>query len=63
MLSIMMIMDETSETISQPQLNVLCIRVVLVMASLHNDKTLTKREVGTRDIAVTDLAMLLFGGM
>jgi hypothetical protein len=42
MLSSMMIMDCTSETVSQPQLNVLYIRVALVMVSLHINKTLTK---------------------
>jgi hypothetical protein len=37
-----MIMDGTSEPVSQPQLNVVLIRVALVMVSVHRDKTLTK---------------------
>jgi hypothetical protein len=36
-----MIMDSTSEPVSQSQLNVVLIRVVLVMVSLHDSKTLT----------------------
>jgi hypothetical protein len=37
-----MIMDRTSKTISQLQLNVVLIRVALVMVSVHSSKTLTK---------------------
>lgn len=33
-------MDLNSESLSQPQLNVLCVRVALVIGSLHNNKTL-----------------------
>jgi hypothetical protein len=41
------------------------IRVIVVMVSLHNNKTLTKAEIGTMDwsIAVIGLTMLLFRGM
>ena len=40
------------------------IRVALDTVSLHNNKTLTKTEVGTRDhIAVIGLTVLLFGRM
>jgi len=38
----MMIMDSTSELISQPQLNVVLLRVALVMMSVHSNETLTK---------------------
>jgi hypothetical protein len=38
----MMIMDQTSEPVSQPQLDVVLIRVALVMVSAHSSKTLTK---------------------
>ena len=38
----LMIMDRTSEPVSQPQLNVVLIRVALVMVSVHSSKTLTK---------------------
>jgi hypothetical protein len=37
-----MIMDLTSEPVSQPQLNVVFIRLALVMVSVHSSKTLTK---------------------
>ena len=42
-----------------------CIRLALVMVSVHSSKTLTKREVGTRDwgIAVIGLTMFLFERM
>ena len=36
----MVVMDSTSEPVSQPQLNVVLIRVALVMVSLHSNKTL-----------------------
>jgi len=36
-----MIMDCTSEAVSQPQLNIVLIRVALVMVSVHSSKTLT----------------------
>jgi hypothetical protein len=36
----LMIMDWTSEPVSQPQLNVVLIRVTLVIVSLHSSKTL-----------------------
>ena len=54
-----------SELVSQPQLNVVFIRVALVTVFVYSSKTLTKAEVGTRDwdIAVKDLSMLLFGRM
>jgi hypothetical protein len=35
-----MIMNGTYETVSQPQLNVVLIRVALVMVSVHSSKTL-----------------------
>jgi hypothetical protein len=38
----LMIMDWTSEPVSQPQLNVILIRLALVMVSVHRSKTLTK---------------------
>jgi hypothetical protein len=37
-----MILDGTSEPVSQPQLNVVFIRFALVMVSVHSNKTLTK---------------------
>jgi hypothetical protein len=37
-----MIMDLTSEPVSQPQSNVVFIRLALVMVSVHSSKTLTK---------------------
>jgi hypothetical protein len=37
-----LIMDRTSEPVSQPQLNVVFIRLALVMVSVHSSKTLTK---------------------
>ena len=40
MLSAMMITDQTSETVSQPQLNVFFIRVAMVMVSLRSIETL-----------------------
>ena len=59
-----MIMDSTSEPVSQPQLNVVLIRIALFMVSLHSNAN-PKIEVGTRNwgIAVIDLTMLLFGTM
>ena len=45
MLSIMMIMDGTSETVSEPsQLNIFLIRVVVVMVIKTLTKTVTKSE-------------------
>jgi hypothetical protein len=41
MLSTMMIMDKTSETVSLPQLNAF-IRVAMVTASVHSNRTLAK---------------------
>jgi hypothetical protein len=38
-------MDRTSEPVSQPQLNIVLIRVVLVMVSVHSSKTVTKTGV------------------
>jgi hypothetical protein len=38
----LMIMDWIFETVSQPQLNAVLIRVALVMVSLHSSKILTK---------------------
>ena len=35
----LMIMDWTSEPVSQPQLNVVLIRLALVMVSVHSTKT------------------------
>jgi hypothetical protein len=43
-----MIMDLTSEPVSQPQLNVVFIRLALVMVSVHSSKTLTKTPVFLR---------------
>jgi hypothetical protein len=40
-----MIMGRTSESVNQPQLNVVQIRVVLVMVTVHISKTLTKTVV------------------
>jgi hypothetical protein len=37
-----MIMDLTFEPVSQPQLNVVFIRLALVMVSVHSSETLTK---------------------
>jgi hypothetical protein len=39
-----MIMDCTSEPVSQPQLNVVLIRVALVMVSLYSKKHVTKTQ-------------------
>ena len=50
----MMIMDWTSETVSQPQLNVVLMRVALVMVSVHSSKTL--RHIGTGDLNSDSLA-------
>jgi hypothetical protein len=41
MLPAMMIMVWTSENVSQPQLNVVLIRVALVTVSLHSNRTLS----------------------
>jgi hypothetical protein len=38
----LMIMDGTSKPVSQPQLNIVLIRVAFVMVSVHSSKTLTK---------------------
>jgi hypothetical protein len=38
----LMIMDWTSEPVSQPQLNLVLIRVSLIMVSIHSSKTITK---------------------
>ena len=55
MLPIMMIMDLTSETVSEPpQLNVVFIRVAMVMVSLHTIKTLIPRD---GDIVVIGLTI------
>jgi hypothetical protein len=40
-ISALMIMDSTSEPVSQSQLNVVLIKVALVMISVHSRKTLT----------------------
>ena len=40
-----MIMDRTSEPVSQPQLNVVLIRVALVMVSVHSSKTLSRTDM------------------
>jgi hypothetical protein len=37
-----MILDWTSKPVSQPQLNVVLIRVVLFMMSVHSSKTVTQ---------------------
>ena len=37
-----MITDGTSELVSQPQFNVVLVRVALVMVSVHRSKSLTK---------------------
>jgi hypothetical protein len=39
-----MILDSTSEPVSQLQLNVVLLRVDMVMVSVHSSKTLTKAE-------------------
>jgi hypothetical protein len=41
----LMIMDWTSEPVSQPQFNVVLIRVALLMVSAHSCKTLTKTPI------------------
>ena len=45
MLPTLMIMNGTYETVSQPQLNVVLIRVALVMVSVHSSKTLRQKLV------------------
>jgi hypothetical protein len=42
---ILMIMDWTSESVSQPQLNLVLIRVALVMVPVHSSKTQMKTEI------------------
>jgi hypothetical protein len=51
MLPILMIMDRTSEPVSQPQLNVVLIRVALVMVSVHSSTTLTKTSCKQEDLS------------
>jgi hypothetical protein len=46
---VLMIMDWTSEPVSQPQVNVVLTRVALVMVSVHSSKTQTK----TNEVVVT----------
>ena len=41
----LMTMDETSEPVSQPQLNVVLIRIALVMVSVHRSKPLVKHRI------------------
>jgi hypothetical protein len=48
-----MIMDWTSEPVSQSQLNVVLVRVALVMVSVHNSKTLTKTDSKEKQVLGT----------
>jgi hypothetical protein len=54
-------MDWTSEPVNQSQYMFSFIRLALVMLSVRSTKTLSKKEVGTREwsIAVTGLTVLL----
>lgn len=60
MIPALIIMDYTSEPVSQPQL-VSFIRIVMVMIYIHSNKILTKTEVATSDrgIAVIGMTMLV----
>lgn len=60
MIPALIIMDYTSEPVSQPQL-VSFIRIVMVMIYVHSNKILTKTEVATSDwgIAVIGMTMLV----
>ena len=51
-------MDGTSETVSQPQLNVVLMRVALVMVSVHSSRTQTKKE-GNRSFLLSTTSPLL----
>ena len=46
-----MILDGTSEPVSQPQLNAVLTRVALVMVSLHSSKTLTETVIKQLNLA------------
>ena len=56
----LMIMDSTSEPLSQPQLNVIIIRMALVMVCNHSSKTRNKTEVSTRDWAIPVIGLTFF---
>jgi hypothetical protein len=48
----LMIIDRTSESVSQPKLNVVHIRVALVMVYVHNSKTL-RHQPFTKIVAIS----------
>lgn len=63
-LSAIIIMDQTSKTVVQPQLNDFFIRITMGVVCRHNNKTLTKGRSWYQEwsITVIGLAMFLFGG-
>jgi hypothetical protein len=53
------IKDLTSEPVSQPQLNVVFIRLALVMVSVHRSKTLTKTPINKKSYAIKYFSLCL----
>jgi hypothetical protein len=55
----LMIMDRTSEPVSQPQLNAVCIRVALVKVSVRSSKILTKTVCECECVCVYTVSVLV----